>query len=556
MHLCKLREVGLLILVGGCASKAPAAPPPVVATTAAVVQHGPTAWQAPEVLVKPSSFHGVHGLAVDASGRLLAGTVVGSEMWEVDRQTGAAHVFIGAPEGEADGIAIGPKGELAWTAFTQGMLHFRERDDAPIRTLAKDLMGINALAFDKKTGKLYASQVFYGDALWEIDLAGGAPRAIAKDLGGFNGFQVGPDGLLYGPLWFKGQVVKIHPKTGKVTVINAEFKTPAAAALDGKGFLWVLDTALGELSKVELKNGKKTLVKTLSTSLDNLAFAPDGTLYVSNMADNSVQVVNTASGEVSTLTSGKLAAPSGIKLDGDKLYVADVFAFRTVDTGTGEVKDVQRAYASKLAHPDAVGLGAKLVALTTWSSNHIQLLDRTTLTDVEVLTDFKVPMDAIPLDDGSLLVLELGTGSLVRASGEHYKDRKVVAGELAGPAQMILGQDGAVYVTEAIGRLTRIDLTTGQKSLIAEGLAMPEGLAQTTWGSFVVAESAAQRLVSIDPQTQTRVTVASNLPIGLPAGRPGLPPPYLTTGVAVGADGTVYVTGDRDGSLLRIRPQQ
>lgn len=547
--------VSVLLALGGCGASRTA--PPKVAETApapAPRATGPTAWSAPEVLVKPSSFHGVHGLAIDAQGRLLAGTVVGSEMWEVDRQTGAAKVFIGAPEGEADDIAIGPKGELAWTSFTQGQVHIRDRDDAPIRTLAKDLMGINSIAFDKKTGKLYASQVFYGDALWEIDLKGGAPRAIAKDLGGFNGFEVGPDGQLYGPLWFKGQVVKINPKNGQVTVLSTEFKTPAAANLDGKGNLWVLDTQTGELSKVELKTGKKTVLQTLATSLDNMAFAPDGTLYVSNMADNSIQVVDPTGASVKTLTSGKLAVPSGIKLDGDTLYVADVFSFRAVNTLTGEVRDVQRAYASKLAHPAAVGLGTKLIALSTWSSNHIQLLDRATQSDVEVLKDFKVPMDAIPLDDGSLLVIELASGTLVRASGEHYTDRKVVASELAGPTQMILGKDGAVYITEAIGRLTRVDLGSGEKTVVADQLAMPEGVAETPWGSFVVAESAARRLVSIDPVHKTRVVVAENLPIGLP-GRPELPPPYLTTGVAVGPEGTVYVTADRDGSLLRIRPQ-
>src|SRR3954467_15794412 len=154
-------------------------------------------WSAPEILVPGSSFHGVHGLAIDAQGRLLAGTVVGSEMWEVDRNTGAAKVFIPAPEGEADDIAIGPKGELAWTSYTQGILRYRENDTAPIRELAKDLPGINSLAFDKRSGKLYASQVFYGDALWEIDVTGtNPPRLIKKDLGGFNGFEVGPDGRI------------------------------------------------------------------------------------------------------------------------------------------------------------------------------------------------------------------------------------------------------------------------------------------------------------------------------------------------------------------------
>ena len=44
-----------------------------------------------------------------------------------------------------------------------------------------------------KTGRLCASRVVLGDAMWEIDVAGvKAPRMIAKDLGGFKGFEVGP----------------------------------------------------------------------------------------------------------------------------------------------------------------------------------------------------------------------------------------------------------------------------------------------------------------------------------------------------------------------------
>jgi hypothetical protein len=55
-----------------------------------------------------------------------------------------------------------------------------------------------------------------------------APRLIAKDLGGFNGFEVGPDGQLYGPLWFKGAVARMNPENGAVTVLNSEFQVPAA----------------------------------------------------------------------------------------------------------------------------------------------------------------------------------------------------------------------------------------------------------------------------------------------------------------------------------------
>ncbi|MDP9920078.1 streptogramin lyase [Variovorax boronicumulans] len=516
----------------------------------------PAAWAAPEVLVAPSAFAGVHGLAIDAKGRLLAGSVLGNTLWEVDRQTGAAKVLIDAPEGQADDIAVGPKGELAWTNYLMGMLRYRENDSAPLRVLAKDLPGLNSLDFDRKNGKLYASQVFLGDALWEIDREGKQPpRLIKKDMGGFNGFEVGPDGLLYGPLWFKGQVVKIDPANGNLTVIADGFKIPAAANLDGKGNLWVVDARSGELVKVDLASGRKTVAKQLRPSLDNLAIAPDGTIYVSNMANNEVQAFNPATGELRTLTSGKVAVPAGLKIDGNDLWVADVFGFRQVDVRTGEVRDVFRMQRDpELDYPFAVGLSPRLFALTSWFTGSVQLVDRQTLKTVETIHGLKAPFDALPMPDGSVIYAELATGSITRASGPKFAEKSVLASGLNGPVQLVVGQDGALYVTEAAGKLLRIPLdASAPLRTVADGLALPEGLAQTPWGSFIVAESAARRLVEIDPATGTRRTVAENLPIGLAAG-PGLPPPYVVTGVAVGRDGTVYVAADRNNSIYRIRP--
>lgn len=540
--------IAILALLAACAGIAPPPSPPPTR---------PAAWSEPEVLVAPSSFAGVHGLAIDQKGRLLAGSVLGNTLWEVDRSTGAAKVLIDAPEGQADDIAVGPKGELAWTNYLMGMLRYRESDGAPMRVLAKDLPGLNSLDFDRSSGKLYASQVFLGDALWEIDRMGQKPpRLIKKDMGGFNGFEVGPDGMLYGPLWFKGQVVKIDPTNGAMTVIADGFKIPAAANLDGKGNLWVVDARSGELVKVDLATGRKTVAKQLRPSLDNLAIAPDGTIYVSNMANNEVQSFDPATGVLRTLTSGKLATPAGLKIEGRTLWVADVFGFRQVDVRTGEVRDVFRMQRDpELDYPFAIGLSGTRFALTSWFTGTVQLVDRQTLRTVEIIHGLKAPFDAIPMADGSVIYAEIATGSITRASGPHFAEKQVLASGLGGPVQMIVGRDGALYVTEAAGKLTRIPLdASAPLRAIAEGLALPEGVAETPWGSFIVAESAARRLVEIDPANGSRRTVAENLPIGLAAG-PGLPPPYVVTGVAVGSDGSIYMAADRNNAIYRIRPK-
>lgn len=519
----------------------------------------PEGWAAPQPLVAPSSFTGVHGLAVDRQGRLLAGSVVGNAIWQVDRQTGAAKVVIGGPEGQADDIAIGPQGELAWTNYLMGMVRYRERDGAPVRVIAQGLPGINSLDFDRRNGKLYASQVFLGDAVWELDVTGAKPpRLIAKDVGGFNGFEVGPDGQLYGPLWFRRSVVRIDPASGGVSVINASFETPAAANLDGRGNLWVVDTATGELARVALDSGQRSTVAKLATALDNLAIAPDdGTVYVSNMADNAIQAVNPATGAVRTLTRGAVAVPAGLKLDGNSLLVADVFAYRRIDLASGRVTDLKRMQASDMEYPFSVGVGGQRVTLASWFTGTVQVLNRQTQATEAMLHGFKAPYDALPLADGSLLVIEIATGSLIQASGPGFEQRRTVASGLQGPVQMVLAAAGdAVYISEAAGNVVRIALADGGRSVVASGLALPEGLALTPWGSLVVAEAAAGRLTEIDlANPAQRRTVAEGLPIGLPAG-PGMPPPYVPTGVAVGPDGTVYVSADRNNAVYRVAPRR
>ncbi len=102
------------------------------------------------------------------------------------------------------------------------------KGDGPVKKLASGLPGINSLAY-RKDGRLYATQVFLGDALYEIDVEGvKPPRMITEKMGGLNGFEFGPDDKLYGPLWFKGQVAKVDVDKAELTVVADGFKIPAA----------------------------------------------------------------------------------------------------------------------------------------------------------------------------------------------------------------------------------------------------------------------------------------------------------------------------------------
>ena len=412
-------------------------------------------------LVPGSAFHGVQGLGIDKSGRLFAGSVAGAALYEVDRANGTAKIVIPTPEGMADDIAFAPDGTMAWTGFLTGDLYSR-KGDGPIKKLASGLPGINSLAF-RKDGRLYATQVFLGDALYEIDVEGAKPpRQIMEKMGGLNGFEFGPDDKLYGPLWFKGQVARVDVDKAELTVVADGFKIPAAVNFDSKGNLWVVDTALGQLVRVDPKTGAKKMVAQLKPSLDNLAIDDKDRIFVSNMADNGIQEVDPETGEAKQLISGKLALPGGIGVvsDGDKdtLYVADVFAYRTVDGSTGEVSEPARMHADgvTLEYPMSATAKGDDVLLSSWFTGTVQVIDRKSGKTREMLHGFKAPHDAVRLGDGSILVNELGSQSLLRVSGEHGKDRTVVIGGLEGPVGMVAASSDTVYVTEAFaGRVSR-----------------------------------------------------------------------------------------------------
>jgi sugar lactone lactonase YvrE len=532
-----------------------------LATTVAAIVLGNTAVASAQTyevtkLVPGSAFHGVHGLGIDKSGRLFAGSVAGAALYEVDRTNGTAKIAVPSPEGMADDIAFAPDGTMAWTGFLTGDLYSR-KGDGPVKKLASGLPGINSLAF-RKDGRLYATQVFLGDALYEIDIEGvKPPRKIMEKMGGLNGFEFGPDDMLYGPLWFKGQVARVDVDKAELSVVADGFKIPAAVNFDSKGNLFVVDTALGQLVRVDPKTGAKKMVAQLKPSLDNLAIDDKDRIFVSNMADNGIQEVDPETGTAKQVIIGKLALPGGIGVvsDGgkDTIYIADVFAYRTVDGATGEVTEPARMHADgvTLEYPMSATANGDDVLLSSWFTGTVQLIDRKTGKTKEMLHDFKAPHDAVKLGDGSILVNELGSKSLVRASGEHGKDRTVVLGGLEGPVGLVAGSGGTVYLTEAFaGQVSKVE-ANGEKTVVAKDLKGPEGIALAPDGKLIVAEVGVKRIIQIDPANGTVTEIAANLPIGLPAAPGGLPS-NIPTGVGVGATGVIYFSSDIENAIYKV----
>ncbi len=511
-----------------------------------------------------TAFQGIHGLTFDRQDRLYAGSVVGQAIFRVDPGSGTIERVLGPPQGMADDLEWSPDGsQLAWTAILAGKVYART-GDGPVVELATGLPGANSIAWNAQ-GRLFVTQVFFGDGVWELDPAGAKPpRQVASDLGGLNGFDFGPDGKIYGPIWFKAIVARVDPETGAVATVADGFKIPAAANFDSKGNLFVVDTGAGEVIRVDPESGAKTVVARVPTSIDNLAIDSHDRIFISNMARNGIYQIAAASGQARTVTELPLAVPAGLALADGVLHVADAFAYRTVDAASGAVTTVGTMFGvpqEQLDYPLWAFADEDHVVLTSWVSGTVQTIDRQSGATLRMEHRWNQPVAAVELPDGRPVVAELGSGpSGGPGSGrlivveDDWKTRDVVFEGLQTPAGLLPAGGTAVWVTElGPGTLARIDTATGERTVVASGLASPEGLAQLPDGRIVVALVGARSLVAIDPASGAQEVVASDLPIGLPAPQ-GAPPSFVPTGVAAAADGTVYFTSDLESALYRVLP--
>ncbi len=506
--------------------------------------------------IGPSPFHGLHGLAIEPDGTILAGSVVGQAIYAVNPATGEVTTRLGPPDGMADDIAFGPDGVMAWTGYLTGKVFVQEKGGQP-KMVSSGLPGANSLAFTPD-GRLYFTQVFLGDALYEADWRGtGGARLIRKDLGGFNGFEVGPDGMLYGPLWFKNAIVKVDPKTGADTVVAAGFQIPAAANFGPDGNLYAIDTKTGEVKRIDMKTKAVSVVATLKPALDNLAIAPNGMIYVSNMTDATIYEVNPADGAVRTVVSGLLATPTDLAItdgpEGEKLHVADIFAYRVIDTGTKAITDPLRMYRDETENQLGVGAGKSKILIASWAAGMVQVVDRATGAAV-IHRGFAAPTDALELSDGRLIALEAAAGA-IRAVVDGAAPGEPLVSGLNFPVAMAEAADGKLYVTESNGALASVDLATRDVVRVLQGLAGPEGIDIGADGRVYLAEAGAGRLIAFDPKDKSTTVIAEGLKTGLPAAE-GTLPAYTTTGVAVSKrDGAIYVSSDITNAIYRIAPK-
>ncbi|MDX2223993.1 MAG: hypothetical protein SFV21_14680 [Rhodospirillaceae bacterium] len=519
--------------------------------------------------------HGLTGIGFGPDGALYGGSVAGPGIYRFDLDAETVTEVVGAPAGEADDVALGPAGTpaehwLAWTAILACEVRAR-RPDGEIVVLARDLPMINPIAF-LPDGRLLAGQAsvpgVQSDTLLEIDLNGGPPRTLARDLGGINAFAPGADGAsIIIPRFDRGGVARVDLATGTVSPIADGLGVPAAVKRDSQGGLYAIDWPTGRITYVNPDSGETIRVATVPPPLDNIAIGPDDTLYVSRPPDNAIIAVNRDTGEHAVVFSSGLAAPGGVVLTTFRgrpaLAVADIYGYRFVDPVSGAVTLLPFDTATNAS--SAIAVDERRIVLVNVRRNSLTIIDRDAAERSTVdaparatatVTDLNAPMGVALSPAGEILVANYGTGDILRLMPGAANDRTIVARGLRGPVGLAFGADGALYVSEATsGAVSRVDRATGDVVAVAMGLSQPEALAALPDGRLAVIEAGAGRLSIVDPVLGSVETIATGLATNQVFTRAPAPV-YLPGGVTAGDDGAIYVVCDRDNSLLKFTPRE
>ena len=153
---------------------------------------------------------------------------------------------------------------------------------------------------------------------------------------------------------------------------------------------------------------------------------------------------------------------------------------------------------------------------------------------------------------------EFGTGRVLSAHSGQVEE--LVAG-LKQPMGVTIGTDGTCLVSEsAAGKVVK--LSRGRAETVLDGLQRPQGILLRN-GLLYVVDAAAKELVEYNMASGARRTIVSNLPVGAP---PGVTPKLLQgiegfcgpmgpfASITSAKDGTLYVSGDAEGSVLALHP--
>ena len=508
-------------------------------------------------LTPPSRLHGANGLAVGPDGRLYVAQVPGSQISAVDVDSGAIETIcaMGGAIVAPDDLVFDEAGNFYATEITESRVCMRT-PGGKVSVIRGDVPVANPITWHR--GRLLVGECRIGARIMEVPLDGSEPRVILSDVPMANAFQVGPDGKLYFPVMGANEIWRVNLDGTGREVVAGDLGVPDSVKFDHKGRIVTTQVASGQVLRLDIVSGAREVLADLGPGLDNVAFIGER-IFVSSIPGEITEILGP--GRIRPVVPRGLQWPLGLAVDGDgTVFVADgVFGYTLRPGGKLEL-------AGMIFHPGCPGYLRGVATgdapgewiVTTGTGGVARWRPAAAESDF-LGTGFDQLMGVASASGGRVVFAEYGTGRVHVAEGG---ETRMIAEDLDGPMGIAVDGETAYVAESGAGRV--VSLRRGRPvETVVEGLGRPEGIVFSN-GKLTIVDTAAKTLIEADPASGVQTVIASNLPIGAPA---GVTPRFLGpigdmsgpmvnfADVTVGGDGTLYVSGDAEGSVLAIRKQ-
>jgi sugar lactone lactonase YvrE len=513
-------------------------------------------------VTQPSRLFGANGVRTGPDGRIYVAQVSGSQISAIDITTGEIEAFspMGADIIAPDDLVFDPQGNLYATEITEGRVSARAPNGST-RVIQGDMPCANPITFHQ--GRLYAGECRINGRIMELDLNGGAPRVLLENVPMPNAMEVGPDGRLYIPIMGTNEIWRVDLKGGKPETVAKDLGVPDAVKFDSKGYIVSTQVASGQVLRIDPRNGERSVLADIAPGLDNLTFVGER-LFVSSISGQINEIL--PGGKVRSLVPNGFNFPLGLAMGEDGiLYVADGPYSYTVQPGNASAQGHVTAQVAGMLFTHGypgysrgmAASGPGEVIVTTGAG--VVARYRPAKNESEILAQgFDQLYGVATAPGGAVVFAEFGTGRVLSAHSGQVEE--LVAG-LKQPMGVTIGTDGTCLVSEsAAGKVVK--LSRGRAETVLDGLQRPQGILLRN-GLLYVVDAAAKELVEYNMASGARRTIVSNLPVGAP---PGVTPKLLQgiegfcgpmgpfASITSAKDGTLYVSGDAEGSVLALHP--
>ena len=504
-----------------------------------------------------NSLNGIYVSPQD--GNVYVASVGGDEITVHDPRSGGLLDRIGPERGVhgPDDVFITDDGTIYWTEILSGYVGMLKPDGTIERQLVGP--GVNPITMSDD-GRLFVNRLFLGQGLYELD-----PDLVDDpvEINGaltVNSFDFGPDGYLYAPSFFTGEVLKIDVDSAipvSFDVVANVGGVSSAVKFNSLGEAYAVNIGEGLVLKLDLSGADAhEVVLDVEGTIDNIAFNSDDVLFVAVGADNEIVRID-PNGHTRTITRAGLGLPGDVAVSPDgTVWVTELFAMRGYTRG----KQPTTSFYDRFPPPGGGFAGATTVVadgenllLSSGFTNAVQVLDpKTGAVSLDIRTLAGVT-NAIR-HHGNIVATQLFAGNVVNAEDptDVLLDATMTGG--VGPfVPLGLASDGdTLYVGDwATGIVWAVD--DGSAAPLATGFQGLEGMV-VDGDRLLVVETGLQQVTAIDLATGATSPVIVGLDYS-----DRIPEGFFPFGIMSGVDVTdrwIYVSDDGVNQVYRFHKRR